>query len=138
MRTFLLRSDKELRRALLLVLALSGVSVAALPTTSPMATRCGWFDNPTPGNATLSDRDEDWIISMQGAHQAKGPWPRFNPKQWVRTGVGSAGYGCACVKASVDVSTQLVMEIASSRPLPLSTCRKDPALRGKEPVNPLK
>ena len=58
-----------LRLALLLTLVSIGTSVAALPTSPELPTRCAWFDNPTPGNATLGDRDEDWIIGMQGALQ---------------------------------------------------------------------
>lgn len=30
--------------------------------------RCGWFDNPSPANATLLDGDGEWIIGMQGGH----------------------------------------------------------------------
>ncbi len=28
--------------------------------------RCGWFENPTPANATLTDRDGTWEIASQG------------------------------------------------------------------------
>ena len=134
----MLRCEGVVRGGLLLTLALCGAPALALPAATEPVTRCGWFDNPTPGNATLSDRDEEWLVGMQGGHQANGSWPRFSPRQWVRTGVGSAGYGCTCLKVTTDVSRQLVTEILSSRPLPLSTCRKDKALQGKEPVNPLK
>ncbi|HEX8293525.1 MAG TPA: DUF4087 domain-containing protein, partial [Pyrinomonadaceae bacterium] len=48
-------------------------------------TRCGWFSNPTPANASLHDRDDEWVISVQGGHQAEGDWPSFGPKQWVET-----------------------------------------------------
>jgi hypothetical protein len=30
--------------------------------------RCGWFSNPTPGNAWLKDRDGEWTIGTQGNH----------------------------------------------------------------------
>lgn len=101
------------------------------------ALRCGWFDNPTPGNATLVDRDGEWAIGLQGGHQASGPWPRFATGQWVRTGHGSAGYGCACLKVRADAATQEITAIISARAQPLATCRKDPALKGKEPHHPL-
>ena len=39
---------------------------------TPFETRCGWFSNPTPSNAFLSDRHGEWIIGLQGGHQAKG------------------------------------------------------------------
>jgi hypothetical protein len=102
------------------------------------ALRCGWFDNPTPGNATLADRDGEWTIGLQGGHQASGPRPRFATSQWVRTGHGSAGYGCACLKVQADTVTQEINAIVSARAQPLATCRKDPALKDKEPQNPLK
>lgn len=115
-----------------------GQAPSAGPAAAALATRCGWFDNPTPGNATLVDRDGEWTISLQGGHQASGPWPKFATGQWVRTGHGSAGYGCACLKVQADAATREITTIASAGGRPLATCRKDPALEGKEPLNPLK
>src|SRR5690348_8019506 len=56
--------------------------------------RCGWFYNPTPGNAWLFDRDGEWTIGVQGGPQADGDWPNFR-EQWVETN-GGYGYGCGC------------------------------------------
>ena len=103
---------------------------------SPQALRCGWFDNPTPANASLTDRDTDWTVGVQGGHQAQGDWPRFANRDWLRTGHGSHGYGCACMKVSTDDKEQIV-QIFSARSRPLSACRQDPALKAKEPVTPL-
>ncbi|HEU4404836.1 MAG TPA: DUF4087 domain-containing protein [Polyangiaceae bacterium] len=95
-------------------------------------TRCGWFENPTPANAWLTDRDGEWLISMQGGYHADGDWPpAFKRRQWVHTNGGSYGYGCACMHVSVDRAKKRVRKIASARPLELSACRADPAL--KEP-----
>ena len=73
--------------ATLLLFALTFVSAQPRsPATSAfekVETRCGWFSNPTPANASLYDRDDEWIISVQGGHQAEGDWPEFSPKQWV-------------------------------------------------------
>lgn len=115
--------------------ATSAASAASAPVA---ALRCGWFDNPSPGNASLTDRDGEWTVGLQGGHQAKGPWPKFGAGQWVRTGHGSAGYGCACLKVQADAETQDVITILSARAQPLSACRQDRALKGKEPQNPLK
>lgn len=90
--------------------------------------RCGWFENPTPANAWLIDRDGQWIIGVQGGHQADGDWPETG--EWVASN-GSYGYGCACAK--VETTDGRVLKIISSKPLPLRTCRADPALKGKEP-----
>ena len=93
-----------------------------------LETRCGWFSNPTPGNASLYDRESEWVIGVQGDYQAKGDWPSFGSKQWVKTNV-HYGYGCACVRLRVDRDLHQVIEIASSKARPLSACRNDRALR---------
>ena len=97
---------------------------------SEFETRCGWFSNPTPGNAWLKDRDGEWIIGIQGGHQAEGDWPDFKPKQWIKTNV-HYGYGCACLQVKVNRKTHEVLEIKSAYARPLTACRKDRSL--KEP-----
>ena len=91
-------------------------------------TRCGWFDNPTPANASLHDREGEWVIGVQGGHQAEGDWPEFGPKQWVETN-GHYGYGCACMRLRVNRETHEVLAIESARARPLSACRRDRALK---------
>jgi hypothetical protein len=100
----------------------------AAPAPAQAESRCGWFENPTPANASLLDRDGEWVISVQGGHQAEGDWPSFGPKQWVETN-GHYGYGCACMRVKVDRETHRVSEIESARARPLSACRKDRALK---------
>lgn len=101
-------------------------AVAAKPQT-----RCGWFENPTPGNAWLHDRDGEWTIAIQGGYEAQGDWPEFKDSQWVSVN-GSHGYGCACIKAVVDAKKMQIVSIIAGNPRPLRACRKDRAL--KEPV----
>jgi|SRR5690242_8970411 len=101
-------------------------AVAAKPQT-----RCGWFDNSTPGNASLQDRDRKWTIAIQGSYEAAGDWPQFEDSQWVPVN-GLHGYGCACIKAVVDADTGRVVSILSARARPLGACRRDRAL--KEPL----
>lgn len=91
-------------------------------------TRCGWFSNPTPANASLHDRDDEWIVGVQGGHQAEGDWPHFGPKQWVETN-GHYGHGCACLRVKVERATNRVLVIESARARPLSACRRDRALK---------
>ena len=117
------------------LLALAAVGVAGRPKAAgvpePFAaaeTRCGWFSNPTPGNASLHDREAEWIIGVQGGHQAEGDWPEFGPKQWVETNV-HYGYGCACLTVEVDRESNKVLRITSARARPLSACRRDKALK---------
>lgn len=99
--------------------------------------RCGWFDNPSPGNAWLYDAEGDWTIAMQGGHQAQGDWPRFPDPEWVLTGHGSVGYGCACLLVLADPASHQVTTIQSATAKPLAECRGNPALQAREPANPL-
>jgi Protein of unknown function (DUF4087) len=129
--------------ALLAASALStaiGAALAAPPKPdAKSALRCGWFDNPTPQNASLIDRDGEWAISVQGGHASSGAWPpKFKASQWVRTNAGSYGYGCACFKVSVDKEATQITHIASAYARPLSACRNDKALKASEPYNPFK
>jgi len=101
---------------------------SAIVEVEKSETRCGWFSNPTPANASLYDRDGEWIISVQGGYQAEGDWPDFAPKQWVETNV-HYGYGCACLRLQVNRSTSRVLKIESSKARPLSACRNDRKLK---------
>jgi len=91
-------------------------------------TRCGWFSNPTPANASLYDREAEWIIGVQGGHQAEGDWPEFGPGQWVKTNV-NYGYGCACLRVQANSKIHEVSMIESAQARALSACRKDAALK---------
>lgn len=110
-----------------LLLGSGAMAVAAQPKAEAARKLCGWFDNPTPGNAWLTDREDEWTVGMQGGHQAEGEWPTFTPKQWVRSG-GSHGHGCACLVVIADPRTHEIKRIVSSHGRPLSACRNDPSL----------
>jgi hypothetical protein len=116
----------------IVLLAMTFISASPSPST-PLALeksemRCGWFSNPTPANASLFDREGEWIISVQGGEQAEGDWPQFSSKQWVETN-GHYGYGCACLRVRVDRSDRRILVIESAQARALSACRRDPALR---------
>lgn len=92
--------------------------------------RCGWFVNPSPGNAWLIDRDGEWTVAIQGGHQADGDWPP--PKsdhEWVPAGgegdPRGYGYGCACMEVKIDRAQMQITRIVSSQGKPLSQCRRD-------------
>src|SRR3712207_8863861 len=74
---------------------------AGAPAAQESVTRCGWFENPTPANGSLLDREAEWIVGVQGGHQAEGDWPSFGKGQWVETN-GHYGYGCACLRLRAD------------------------------------
>lgn len=111
--------------------AAANAMAGAAPTPLPAQLRCGWFENPTPANAWLIDREGEWVIGLQGWHQAEGDWPTFKPWRWVRTN-GNYGYGCTCMRVLADPSSFTITKILSSSSRSLATCRKDAAL--KEPT----
>jgi len=119
-----------MRKLCLLLTAWCGLTTgvaAATPGQPPVVLRCGWFENPTPGNAWLTDRDGQWLIGLQGGHQAEGDWPRFTPARWVRTN-GHYGHGCACLRVVADEASYEVQRIVSATSRPLRVCRRDKAL----------
>ncbi|GAA5158426.1 DUF4087 domain-containing protein [Viridibacterium curvum] len=107
-------------------------TTVAIAADKPV-TRCGWFENPTPGNAWLKDADGEWVIGIQGGHQAEGDWPEFGKRQWVRTNAGSYGYGCACLRVVADPGTHQVSRILSGGARPLQQCKQDAKLRKPAP-----
>lgn len=104
----------------------------AQPSPPTAQTRCGWFDNPTPGNASLFDRNGEWVIGIQGGHQAEGDWPSFSDAQWVVTNSGNHGHGCACLSVEVSASTHEVMRITAAHARNLAVCRRDRTLKEPE------
>lgn len=92
-------------------------------------TRCDWFENPTPGNVWLNDKDGEWVISIQGGYQAEGDAPEFAAEQWVLTNAGSYGYGCACLQVRVNRRMRQILEIKSATAKPLAVCRRDHRLK---------
>ena len=114
------------------VFALLSDRTITIEAAAVLETRCGWFENPTPANAWLVDRDGEWLIGAQGGYQADGDWPDFKDSQWVKTNI-NYGHGCACMKVTTDRSAMRILAITSATAKPLSTCRKDNSLKGKEP-----
>lgn len=109
---------------------LGAVSLLILFLTSGQATaaehRCGWLQNPTPGNFSLRDRHGEWVLGVQGGYEAEGfdSMPDMTTAGWVETN-GHYGYGCACLTVETDVKRRQVMRILSARPVPLGQCRAD-------------
>jgi uncharacterized protein DUF4087 len=90
--------------------------------------------NPTPGNIWLYDRRGEWTIGAHGGYQIESEWkwPVFKRRQWMKTNVGSYGYGCACLRLKVDRQTHDVLEIKSARAQALAVCRQDKSLKKRE------
>jgi hypothetical protein len=96
--------------------------------------RCGWYQNPTPGNLLLTDKDGEWWITSQG--QANGPdaegaddkAPPMDSKQFTRTQPNGYGYGCACLTVEVDREAGRITRVIAGQAVPLARCRRDKSL----------
>src|SRR4051812_16771245 len=86
------REEKRVKKLVSIFITVAALAsgIAAAKPAAKRETRCGWFDNPTPANATLTDADGEWLISEQGGYQAEGDWPPTD-KSWVHTNGGSYG-----------------------------------------------
>ena len=109
--------------------AIVGLTIAASLSPVLAEERCGWLENPTPGNWWLRDSHGLWILSAQGGPYAEGieKLLRPAPDRFVATN-GQYGYWCACLSGGFDVHTQTMTRIDSARASPLSVCRNDKAL----------
>lgn len=93
-------------------------------------TRCGWLENPTPGNWWLTDKDASWTLATQGIEAPDAVMlnlPAFDDDEYVATN-GNYGYGCACLSVDVDKAEERIVRVHSGRTIPLSRCEGDKAL----------
>ncbi|HEY4807637.1 MAG TPA: DUF4087 domain-containing protein [Roseiarcus sp.] len=116
------------RRVASLGLAIALVFAAPLRAANTEE-RCGWLENPTPGNWWLRDARGLWIISAQGGPYAEGveKMPELEPEHFVATN-GHYGYSCACVSGAFDDHAERMTRVDAARVLSLSVCRADKAL----------
>lgn len=127
------------RKTLLVIGALAAVSAVVTACAMPgqnQEVRCGWIENPTPGNWFLSDRDGRWTVGVQDGEQAAGmdQMPDFSAGEWVASDArGSYGHGCACLTVRDDPAEMKVLALLKIRQKPLNDCRADPALLPSEP-----
>jgi hypothetical protein len=91
--------------------------------------RCGWLQNPTPGNWWLVDQNATWILMRQGGAEPRGFTliPDISRHHYVRTN-GNYGYTCACIGGEFNKAQSRLTLVRSFEQRPLSACRKDPAL----------
>lgn len=98
--------------------------------------RCGWLENPTPGNFWLIDADSEWTISTQGGEFATDETidnlPEINEKEFVRTN-GYYGFYCACLSVKTDRAKSRILQIYSGKQLPLKECLEDSKISKKAP-----
>jgi len=112
--------------------ALTLLSVATLLIGTSLANaedRCGWVENPTPGNYYLSDRDGRWEISAQGGYEAEGMDMIGDLSAGdYRTTNGYHGYACGCMAVKSDMDSMRIAVIDSFTQKPLADCDADPNL----------
>ena len=116
-------------------IALAPLVLVLLAAPAAAEQRCGWLQNPTPGNWTLSDADGDWLLSSQGdGRQAQGMdlIPDITVRDFVVTNPPDHGYACACLSVDVDAQAMRIDRISSFRQLPLRKCDADPNLSRPE------
>ncbi len=93
--------------------------------------RCGWLENPTPGNWWLTDQNGQWVLATQGAPQpTPDPMdaiPDISTHDYVKTN-GEYGYACACLEGQFDEATKGVLKVTAFKQLPLQACRTDKKL----------
>lgn len=115
-------------------LSLAIVTIAGFGSQSLAAPekRCGWIQNPTPGNYWLDDASGTWIIRFQGSTREPRGMDRIgdvSSRDYVRTN-GNYGYACTCM--TVDTGKRdglnVITAIHSVTQLPLARCRADKAL----------
>jgi hypothetical protein len=115
-------------RHVMLLLPVLALTATAAHAQRGSENRCGWYENPTPANHTLTDRDRQWLIGAQGGYQARGI-DRIGDapqSQWIATHPnGSYGYGCACAQVRTDRRNSQITNIYAWRSVPLAQCRRD-------------
>ena len=112
--------------AVLLPLAAGAPSQAA-PKKPVGELRCGWLQNPSPGNWWLFDNAGEWTVGIQGGYQARGldNVPDLTERNWVVTNGSSYGYGCVCLRVETDAKARRITRIHSVTQKPLKVCRAD-------------
>lgn len=113
---------------LLTILFCGGALALACAQNASAEMRCGWLENPTPGNWWLVDKDATWTLMAQGGYEADGMdmIGDISAGDYVATN-GNYGYACACLDVMTDASNRVTM-IHGFKQLKMSKCTNDKAL----------
>jgi hypothetical protein len=117
------------------------LTLAGTSALSAKENRCGWIQNPTPGNYWLDDGEGSWILMTQGSEiepLGMENMPDFTTGEFVKTN-GYYGYACGCIEAETERSGDFgdsflgrISAIYAVKQLPISQCRADKALPSPE------
>ena len=99
--------------------------------------RCGWLENPTPGNLWLIDSESEWTLSIQGRgfinEDSMENMPAIDQNEFVRTN-GYYGFSCACLNVKTDKKNSEILEVYGGEQLLLKQCLEDPSIYNKIPL----
>jgi hypothetical protein len=95
--------------------------------------RCGWYENPTPGNLSLADKDGSWSITSQMQANGKDAeglehLPDLHEKARIATQPNGYGYACVCLIVETNAAEKRVVKVISGKALPLARCMSDKSL----------
>ncbi|MGV3548738.1 DUF4087 domain-containing protein [Rhizobium sp.] len=113
-------------------LASALVVLFSVATTAVAENRCGWVQNPTPGNWWLTDADGQWTIMTQGSYEAPGmdAIGDISAGDYIANN-GNYGYACGCMNVDTD-GEGVITRIYSFRQLSIAKCENDSALPSPE------
>lgn len=121
---------KRTATGVLAALVVTSFTLAMAAPTRAAENRCGWLDNPTPGNWWLEDRDGTWTLRTQGSEEEPEGMdliPDISMRDYVRSN-GNYGYACVCMSVEIDEDEEAITRILSVRQLKIAQCRNDRAL----------
>jgi len=98
--------------------------------------RCGWLDNPAPGQYQFIDKQATWTIMQRGGHQLPATsmknLPQLQPNEFVRTN-GSFGYSCSCMSVTTDARSKRITSIVyKGKQMLLKRCLEDKTIADKK------
>jgi len=98
--------------------------------------RCGWLDNPAPGQYQFTDKQATWTIMQRGGYQLPAVsmrnLPTQQPNEFVRTN-GSYGYSCSCMSVTTDVRSKRITSIVhKGKQVLLKRCLEDKSIADRQ------
>ncbi|NML73247.1 DUF4087 domain-containing protein [Rhizobium sp. S-51] len=120
-----------------LAIALSLSLLVAPQLSFAKENRCGWIQNPTPGNYWLDDSEGMWVLMTQGSDEeplGMENFPDISTGDYVASN-GNYGYTCGCIQAETernadpqDSAAGRITAIYGVKLLPLKKCLADGSL----------
>ena len=98
--------------------------------------RCGWLDNPAPGQYQFTDKQASWTIMKRGGYQLPAVsmknLPDKQPNEFVRTN-GSYGYSCSCMSVTTDARSKRITSIVyKGKQVLLKRCLEDKSIAERQ------